>query len=149
MVGVVLPPSVKKTKYSQIRCPPPNFCIPTKVSILSLVTWSYLKMVFLGNVKKFSACGAHFHMSLQFMTMKVCLRKKTFSPTHKMFEVLLQFSGNDPPLPTDQTPMDNPGLRIRLLSHSKLMYQFVVSFKAYPEAKISLIAQFIPGILHI
>ena len=83
------------------------------------------------------------------MTMKVCSRKKTFSPTHKIFEVLLQFWGNDPPLPTDQTSMENPGLRTRLLSHSKLMYHFVVSFKAYPEAKISLIAQFSLGILQI
>ena len=29
------------------------------------------------------------------------------------------------------------------------MYHFVVSFKAYPEAKISLIAQFSLGILQI
>ena len=87
-----------------------------------------------------------FHKSLQSMIMKVCSRKKTFSPTHKIFEVFLQFLGNDPPFPTDQTPMENPRLWIRLLSHSELMYHFVVSFKAYPEAKISLIAQFSLGI---
>ena len=31
-------------------------------------------------------CGVHFH-NLQFMTMKVCCRQKTFSPLTKMLEI--------------------------------------------------------------
>lgn len=92
MVGYGMLPSAKKWPMS----PPTKFFIPLHKSLSSpccYLKWpikvqklkKLIKLkkqnesIFPGNLKKFSACGAHIYKNWPFMTMNVCCTQETSS----------------------------------------------------------------------
>ena len=99
-VGVVLPHQLKMTKCLPIRVvPPTNILHPHQNGLNPPLLLPEMK-----------------HQNLK--TMNVCCRQKTFSTSTKNLDIPLQL-GAMYPLPTDQTTIDIPGWRTRLLSHAK------------------------------